>query len=130
MNKKISLVLLTAFVIFTSSCGIGKSINKNSNDLATENVQEEVSENFEWKQFLKEYEDWVDKYIEITKKYKENSTDITILSDYTKMLNELSEWTEKTEEAGKKLEEVSPSELAEFSSELSRISAKILEITG
>ena len=57
-------------------------------------------------------------YIEIVKKYSENPTDTSILSDYSEMVTELAEWQTEAEELEEELEDVSPEELAEFSAEL------------
>lgn len=101
-----------------------------------ETVSEEIVESKEpkkdkdvpdWRSFLKEYEDWVDEYIKITKKYSENPTDFSILGDYTDMLSEMTDWAEKTDEMEKALEDASVDELLEYTNELVRIAAKIAE---
>lgn len=47
--------------------------------------------------YLKEYEKFVMDYIEIIKKYKKTPTDPSILSDYTKLLQQANDWTTKIE---------------------------------
>ena len=47
-------------------------------------------------EFLKDYEDFMDRYVEILKKYKSDPTDVSILSDYTTIISEASEWSTKT----------------------------------
>ena len=87
-----------------------KSINTNSSNTnntlvvegghsesETSKPETENSVDAEWKQFLKEYESWVNKYAEIVKKYKENPSDISILSDYTKMMGELTKWATRAD---------------------------------
>lgn len=81
----------------------------------------------EWKQFLKDYEAWVEDYVKILKKYSENPTDMSIISDYTEMLKEVTEWEAKADEIEKELEEASPAEAIEYSAELLKITAKIAE---
>ncbi len=90
-------------------------------------TEETSSNNKEWKAFLDDYSEWVDEYVKITKKYSENPTDMSILSDYTDTLTELTEWKEKSDDVAEELEEASPSEVAEYTSELLKITAKIAE---
>jgi len=127
MKKILSLVLVIIVAFSLFACG-GK-VENDANVSSAETVVEQESENnTEWKQFLKEYEDWVDEYIEITKKYKSNSADISILSDYTNMLSELTEWSGKVEDIQKDLENASSSELVEYSKEVARIAKKLAEV--
>ena len=80
-----------------------------------------------WKEFLADYEAWVDNYVEIAKKYSENPTDMSILSDYTNMMTELNEWQTKATDVQNELQEASPAEAAEYAAEVARIAAKIAE---
>ncbi len=99
-------------------------------DVDVSESSEETSElslsDSDWKQFLKEYEEWVDNYIIIVKNYKNNPTDITILSDYMDMISKLSEWTERADDFKYELEDTS--EAVEYSKELLRIAGKLAEI--
>lgn len=79
----------------------------------------------EWRQFLKDYEEWVDSYIEIIKKYKENPYDMSILSDYTEMVSEMADWTERADEIEQELDSTGAS--LEYSAELLRIAGKLAE---
>ena len=139
--KKVLLTatLLAAIVLSATACGsqtttqreesATSSIATETEEGKTETVKAdtEETESKEWKKFLKEYEEWVDKYVKILKKYNENPGDMSILSDYTKMAAELAKWQTKTDEVQKELEDASPEELAEYSAELLRIAAKISE---
>ena len=123
MKKIISTVLTLTLVLALAACGANTTnIESNNND-----VVQETSNTTKWKDFINEYEEWVDDYIEITEKYKANPSDLSILSDYTDMMAELTEWTTKTEDMEKELEGASASELAEYSSELARIAGKLAE---
>lgn len=116
--------------IWNDDTKIGKNAFGNTpyfGDVSETSTQS-TSSTVEWRQFLKEYEEWVDDYIVILKKYKKNPSDISILSDYTEMVTELAEWTTKTENMEKELENASPSELAEYSAELLRIAGKMSEV--
>ena len=79
----------------------------------------------EWKQFLKDYEAWVDDYIAIVKKYKDNPTDMSILTDYTNMVSEMADWAERADEIELELEDTDAA--LEYSSELLKIAAKLAE---
>lgn len=46
--------------------------------------------------FLADYEDFMNKYIEVLKKYKDDPTDTGILADYTSLMSEASTWASKT----------------------------------
>lgn len=45
--------------------------------------------------YIKGYERFVDRYIQILKKYKANPTDMSLISDYTEMVSEAEEWSSK-----------------------------------
>ncbi len=147
MKKILSLILVVSVAIALVACG-GKTASSDmeqveNNAVVVEKGEENVSvegnegaevtgaeeeEKVEWKEFLEEYEAWVDDYIEITKKYKNNPSDVSILSDYTTMMTEMADWTTKTEDMEKELEEASPDELVEYSAELVRIAAKLADV--
>jgi hypothetical protein len=48
-------------------------------------------------EFLDAYEEFMDEYIKVLKKYSEDPTDMTILSEYTSSMAKVSEWSEKAE---------------------------------
>lgn len=140
MKKLLSIVLSLTLILALAACGdktdndvesnndVASIETSNNVDNSAENDEEapaKTASDAEWKQFLKEYEEWVDEYIEITKKYQDNPSDLSILSDYTDMMTEMAEWTSKAEDMEKELEDASPAELAEYSAELLRIAAKI-----
>lgn len=81
--------------------------------------------NEDWRQFLKDYEAWVDDYIAIVKKYKDNPADMSILSDYTEMVSEMTNWVEKADKIELELDDTDAA--LEYSAELLRIAAKLGE---
>lgn len=107
--------------------GIGNNIDNNSSvDKTTSSESKKSStDDAKWKQFLKDYEAWVDDYIAIVKKYKNNPTDMSILSDYTEMVSEMAEWSEKADEIELELEDTD--EALEYSKEVLRIAGKLAE---
>ena len=135
MKKILSLICSLALIFSLVACNTDNNIkqenlsnqNPQINGEAS-NISTESSSSAEWRQFLKEYEEWVDKYIVVYNKYKSNPTDLSILSDYTDMAAQLVEWSEKTENVQMELESASSEELAEYSKELLRIAGKMTEI--
>jgi tetratricopeptide (TPR) repeat protein len=82
----------------------------------------------EWKQFIKEYEEWADGYIALVKKQKDNPTDMSILSDYTKALQKLAEWAEKADKVKVALENAP--EALEYAAALARVALKVSGINN
>jgi len=131
MKKVLSIIIVCVVSIVLVACGTNSS--NDETDYSFDNSNEHSnsgssSENYEWKQFLKEYEDWVDNYVEIVKKYKANPSDVSIMQDYTEMMAEMSDWSVKTAEMEEELNKASSSELMEYSLELARIAAKITQV--
>ena len=62
---------------------------------------------------------------EIIKKYKVNPTDMSILSDYTKMASKAADWSARADEIELELKDTQ--EALEYSAELLRIAAKLAE---
>lgn len=117
-------VLLTAIIL----TGCTNNTANNENPSQTEENTVSASAKIEpWRQFLKDYEAWVDSWIEISKKYRENPKDLTIISDYTNMLSEMYEWGERADEYENELknDDMSSEEFAEYMNTLSRILIKI-----
>ncbi len=86
---------------------------------------EASNSNYEWKEFLADYEAWVDDYVAFMKKYKANPTDFSLLTDYAKMSAKAIEWSNK---ASDMQENLSPTELTEYMQTLSRITQKLTSI--
>jgi hypothetical protein len=76
----------------------------------------------DWRQLLKDYEEFMDDYIAILKKYTENPLDTSILGDYMDMMTELEERSDKYDDMSDDLDD--PDELAEFMKEWTRIYTK------
>lgn len=127
MKKLLALVMVGVLVFVFVACE-----NKTNNDTsiesttAVESSSETTSEEApDWKQFLSEYEAWVDDYIEFMKKYEKNPSDLTLLSEYATMASDMTEWAEKSDEVSADLENASPAELSEYTAELTRILNKL-----
>lgn len=128
MKKFLALILSMVMVLSFFACGetTGNKPVTNTNSV-TERSETTSNSEKEWKKFLNDYEDWVDDYVAILKKYQNNPTDMSILSDYADMMTELADWQSKTEKMQEELEKASPAEVAEYSAELLKIAAKITE---
>lgn len=114
MKKLLALLLSLTFIFSLSACS-NKPVSSGTNDANAP----------QWEQFLSDYEAWVDKYVELTKKVSDNPSDLSILSDYTEMAEEALEWQTKADELSAELEDASPAELAEYSAALAKIATKL-----
>ena len=83
------------------------------------------SSNTSFKKALRAYEKFVDEYVDFMKKYKDNPTDLDMISDYSDMLSRLQEYEEQME--GLK-EELDMDDLIYYNKVMSRVSKKLLSI--
>lgn len=144
MKKILAVILVVLLALTMTACGKENSAKTDKQTESTvsyistdkedsaETTKSEVNQSAtksadrkEWKKFLKDYGDWVERYIEITKKYEDNPNDLSLLSDYTEMLSETAKWSEKAEKLETDLKDTD--DYAEFYSELLRIVEKLLE---
>lgn len=102
------------------------STSSTSSTSSASSASSSSSSDYDWKQFIKDYEAWVDSYVEILKKYKANPTDTSILADYGKMMQQASEWEEKADKINGELED-DPEALQEYMAAVGRILAKITD---
>ena len=130
--KKILLIMLsTLFMLSMTACFENTESKTEESKSSNETVSEEnadisSSDDTGWRQFLKDYEAWVDDYIAMVKKYQSNPTDMSILSDYTEMMSELTNWAKRADEIEIELEDTDAA--IEYSQELLRIAGKLAEV--
>jgi len=100
--------------------------NSNSTAPTDNNVsQPEDTSDGTWRQFLTDYEAWIDNhYVPFMKKYKENPTDTSLAADAVQMSAEAQQWADRVEEWN--ANNLSADEWKEFSEIYLRISQKIL----
>jgi adenylosuccinate synthase len=67
----------------------------------------------------------MDDYIALLKKYNDNPTDLSILSDYTEMIERMEEWSEKADNIEGSLE--NPDDLNEYIETYTRILKKLTD---
>ena len=123
MKRLLALALSLVLVLSLAACGSTET--PSADDSKNPAVSGSTSENEEWKQFLKEYDEWVDDYIEIVKKYEANPTDTTILTDYTEMASKVADWAERAEKIEQELADTEAA--LEYSAELLKIANKLAE---
>lgn len=82
----------------------------------------------DWRQFLNDYENWVDSYIAFMKKYKENPTDTTLISEYAEFVSGTAEWSEKAKQYEDGLKDMSPADVAEYTKRIGEILQKFNEL--
>jgi hypothetical protein len=92
-----------------------QSMNSDENvDSESSNSESEESSESEGsgdcQSFLNDYEQFMNDYISIIKKMKNNPTDMSIMTEYTEMMTEAGEWTDKTSDCA-----MDPSFAAKFS---------------
>lgn len=102
------------------TAGTETSTEENIKNAKTDNTSDE-----DWRQFLKEYELWMDDYNAFMKKYAENPTDESFIADYAKLMSKVSEWNEKAKNIENSLKDASPDVLAEYYETLNRILKKM-----
>lgn len=143
MKKIVALLLALMLAFVLSACvvevsepaetdGVSSILIEDDDDTvetgSTEELSDESSTDDSWREFLKEYEEWADKYIAVVKKYKANPTDLSILTEYTSLITELSDWTTRADDISSSIVDVK--DATEFSTELARIAAKIADAAG
>ena len=106
----------------SSSSSSNNSSSSSSNTSTSNNTA-----SAEWRQFVKDYEAWVDKYVAFMKKYKNaGPSEIAgMMSDYTSLLSEMSNWSSRAESIKGTL---SSGDIIEYASEITRITQKMNEI--
>lgn len=105
--KNVKYIQITSSI--KGNVNIGETPDTTSQELSDENEQDpslsdststedgssNVSKIGDCEKFFKEYEEFVDDYIAMFKKYKNNPNDMSLMQDYTSMVTKASEWTAK-----------------------------------
>ena len=122
MKKTKILGLSMVLFVLMSSYGNLKTNEQNIESFSTilENTVSETDE-YDCDTFLKDYDKFVDKYISVLKKYKENPTDMTIMTEYSELAAEAAKWQGKTPPECSEPEHVQ--KLAEIAAKLAKAAA-------
>lgn len=99
--------------------------NTNTNTAPAPQTSTTNSSNATWREFIAEYEAFMDKYVDIMKKYKANPSDATILADYGTIMQKYAEFSAK---ADKVKGEISAEDSAEYLKAIGRIMQKYAEV--
>jgi len=97
-------------------------VSVGSTDTSSENTDTPSTSNSEWKEFLRLYEEWADEYVVLIKKYNENPTDMSLLTDYMDSMQKIIEWSEQ---ADKIVSDLSGDDLKEYLATMTRIIEKM-----
>jgi len=125
------VAMLIMSIMFTACGGKEKYEEKSVTQVEDASPADDASasgDNAELKEFLKEYEEWVDDYILLLEKYKDNPADTAIIAEYTESLKKLAEWNSKSETM-KVLLEKDPDALTEYMEAITKIIQKLSAIT-
>lgn len=104
------------------------STEEPESDTETEESTSEDNDNIDpnFKAAMDSYENFIDEYVAIVKKYSENPSDLELLSEYTDYMSKYADFLEDFEKWEK--EEMNAAETAYYIEVQSRVSKKLLEI--
>ena len=131
--KKLLTIILCVACISTSLYGCkNPDISQTTATVNTEDAAStaDTSATPKWKEFLAEYEAWVDEYVTFMKKFKENSSDLSLLTQSVELAAKAVEWAQEAETYQKELENVNAEELAEYLKTLGRITEKLASVAN
>ena len=135
------LVVMVALLMVTgivSGCGGGGQKSESPAPAPTpapestapaedDSSSESDATNVQWKEFLDDYEAWVDKYIALLEKYIDNPTDATLMSEYLTLSQEVMEWATRADEVEAELAST-PEALSDYLSRLANIIKKLEKV--
>jgi hypothetical protein len=75
-----------------------ENISSDYGDVSVDEIEDtpSTSSSNNCEEFLNGYEKFMDKYIAVIKKMKNNPSDMSVMTDYTSMMTEATEWSSKT----------------------------------
>lgn len=122
-KTKILGLSMVLFVLMSSFGNLNQKTNEQNNESFLTIFNNTVSETDEYDcdTFLKNYDKFVDKYISVLKKYKENPTDMTIITEYSELAAEAAKWSGETPPECSEPEHVK--KLAEIAAKLAKAAA-------
>ena len=99
--------------------------NQDGNDNVG-GAENPVTPDYDWRQFLIDYEEWMDDYIAFLKKYEADPTNLELLTESLDLMIKAAEWAERAEEIETDLEN-DPDALKEYLEVLTRILKKLTD---
>ena len=147
MKKYLAVIVALILMLTLVGCGSGDTTSADS-DTGTadsyENVEEEATSSEasdtaddstesdselispEFKKTMDDYEAWFDHYCDVMKRYKEDSTNLELLSEMTDLMTEETTMLEEMENMDQS--EMNNAELAYYIEVTARIEKKLLEV--
>lgn len=138
MKKIIAVTLALLLMLTLAGCSKDEpSTEDGSNAVDTYELDSEETESTdsdndsgvlspEFKKTMDDYEAWFDHYCEVMKRYKENPSDLELLSEMTDLLTEETAMLEELENMDQS--EMNAAELAYYIEVTARIEKKLLEV--
>lgn len=127
MKKRILGTLLIG-ILLIGLTGCGNSNNNDSTSEKNDSIQAyEINEEF--KKAMDSYEEFIDEYVDILKKYQDsNGTDASILTDYFDYISKYADYVEDFEKWESK--NLNAKELKYYTEVQARVAKKLLEISN
>jgi|SRR6056300_1216481 hypothetical protein len=95
-------------------------IDKDDESESNTEIIDDSSSSDEWDSVLDDYESYVDDYVAIIKKQKENPTDMSIMTEYQELMQKGTEWSTKMSEMSSNFGTEQLSRMLEIQEKLSK----------
>lgn len=95
-------------------------IDKDDESESNTEIIDDSSSSDEWDSVLDDYESYVDDYVAIIKKQKENPTDMSIMTEYQELMQKGTEWSTKMSEMSSNFGTEQLSRMLEIQAKLSK----------
>jgi len=96
------------------------AIDKDDESESNTEIIDDSSSSDEWDSVLDDYESYVDDYVAIIKKQKENPTDMSIMTEYQELMQKGTEWSTKMSEMSSNFGPEQLSRMLEIQAKLSK----------
>lgn len=95
-------------------------IDEDDESESNTEIIDDSSSSDEWDSVLDDYESYVDDYVAIIKKQKENPTDMSIMTEYQELMQKGTEWSTKMSEMSSNFGPEQLSRMLEIQAKLSK----------
>jgi hypothetical protein len=96
------------------------AIDKDDESESNTEIIDDSSSSDEWDSVLDDYESYVDDYVAIIKKQKENPADMSIMTEYQELMQKGTEWSTKMSEMSSNFGPEQLSRMLEIQAKLSK----------
>jgi len=110
----------------TKSTSTDESVTSVNTTIINEQSSSKA-DTYGWKEYLADYEEFMNSYIELLAKQKKNPNNLTLMTDYLKALQKLTEFSEKSSQIQKDLS-ADPDAYKEYMETYMRIMQKLNEV--